>query len=101
VSELICILLCLTENKALYIVLIHKRMHSLKIKFSIYLFSRFFFFSFRGIFCFINPDYKLTGTAPPQLIRISEGLLYVHVRWTSLSLFLSKSYADLNAEYVG
>jgi hypothetical protein len=29
-SELIGILMCLTENKAQYIVLIHNRMHSLK-----------------------------------------------------------------------
>jgi hypothetical protein len=31
VNKLIGVLLCLTENKAQYIVLIHRRMHSLKI----------------------------------------------------------------------
>jgi hypothetical protein len=36
--------------------------------------------SFRAVFCFINPYYRLiwmTSTSR-QLIRISDGLLYLH-----------------------
>jgi hypothetical protein len=41
------------------------------IKFSIYLFSKFFL-SLRAIICFTNPD-----DLPIQLIHIAEGLLYI------------------------
>jgi hypothetical protein len=42
------------------------------VKFSIHLFSKFFFV-LRAIICFINPD-----DFSPEFIRISEGLLYVN-----------------------
>jgi hypothetical protein len=33
------------------------------------------FLIFMAIFCFINPDYRLTRMISPFLLRISEGLL--------------------------
>jgi hypothetical protein len=57
--------------------LIYYHQHYLHITIpSIYLFTKFCL-SFRAIFCFINPDYRLIRTTlPTQLIRISEGLVY-------------------------
>jgi hypothetical protein len=49
-------------------------------KFYIYLCPKFLFVCFRATFCFSNPDYRLirmTSPPLPQLLRISEGLLYV------------------------
>jgi hypothetical protein len=41
------------------------------IKFSIYLFSVSFFFSFRATFCFTNPQYRISRMTCRLLIRIS------------------------------
>jgi hypothetical protein len=50
---------------------IYFHQHCLYRKFSIYLFSQFFIFVFRAVFCFINPD-----ELSPQLIRLSKSLPY-------------------------
>jgi hypothetical protein len=44
------------------------------IKFSIYLFSKFWGGAFRALFCFINPDYQLIGMTSLYL-EISEKIL--------------------------
>jgi hypothetical protein len=59
------------------------------VKFSICLFSKFFFLSFRDNFCFFNPDCRIIRTTPP-INRINEGLLY-HTTWISTSI-LEKRY---------
>jgi hypothetical protein len=58
------------------------------ITFSIYLCSKVFL-PFRASICFTNPDYRLIRVTAPNLIRISEGFLYLDRLSPPLNILLS------------
>jgi hypothetical protein len=61
------------------------------------------FLSFRAIFCYSNPDYRLIRMpSSPQFIRISEGLMYVWVshRPANVGSMLNTESSRLNNDDV-